>query len=71
MVAGTDHYDFPGYPVVVKLLGNTPTSITTAEGPLHLETLEGNRALENAAAYVGAFLDFVVYGKCSEILLGQ
>jgi hypothetical protein len=32
--------------------------------------MKGDRALEIVTTYVGAFLDFVIYGKCSALLDG-
>jgi hypothetical protein len=32
--------------------------------------MKGKRALEIVTTYVGAFLDFVIYGKCSVLLDG-
>ncbi|PMD12883.1 hypothetical protein NA56DRAFT_712646 [Hyaloscypha hepaticicola] len=69
IVADTGHYDFSDYPVVFETLGVTPTNEIVLEH-LGLGTLKGKRALEIVTTYVGAFLDFVIYGKCSAILDG-
>lgn len=65
-VAETEHYDFSDAPVVLEALGITPGDQTA----LPLGSMEGNRALQIVTTYVGAFLDYVIYGKCSALLEG-
>lgn len=69
IVAGTDHYDFTDYPIVFETLGITPCNQTVLDALL-IGKMKGKRALEIVTTYVGAFLDFVIYGKCSAILDG-
>ena len=69
IVADTGHYDFSDYPIVFETLGITPTNETVLDAN-NLGTLKGTRALEIVTTYVGAFLDFVIHGKCSAILDG-
>lgn len=69
IVSGTGHYDFTDYPIVFETLGITPCNQTILDSIL-LGNMKGKRALELVTTYVGAFLDFVVYGKCSALLDG-
>lgn len=71
MVADTFHYDFSDFPIVFDTLGITPSNETVLETDLQLGTLKGKRALEIVTSYVGAFLDFVIYGKWSALLEGS
>ena len=68
IVAETLHYDFSDAPVLLETLGITPEG-QTAQNVL-LGPLGGTRALEIVTTYVGAFLDYVIYGKCSALLEG-
>jgi hypothetical protein len=68
-VKGTGHYDFTDYPIVFETLGITPRNQTVLDNIL-LGTMKGKRALQIVTTYVGAFLDFVIYGKCSVLLDG-
>jgi len=69
IVKGTGHYDFTDYPIVFETLGITPRNQTVLDNIL-LGNMKGKRALEIVTTYVGAFLDFVIYGKCSVLLDG-
>jgi hypothetical protein len=68
MVNDTLHYDFSDTPIVYETLGITPGKNTSLE--VAIGGLGGKRALDITTSYVGAFLDFVMYGKCSPLLDG-
>ncbi|CZR57814.1 related to PAF acetylhydrolase family protein [Phialocephala subalpina] len=68
-VADTGHYDFSDYPIVFEKLGITPTNQTILDKVL-IGSMKGERALETVTTYVGAFLDFVIRGKSSDLLDG-
>lgn len=63
------HYDFSDYPILFETLGITPHNETIKDGLL-IGKLKGKRALEIVTTYVGAFLEFVIHGKCSALLEG-
>lgn len=67
-VANTLHYDFSDYPVLFESLGVTPKAKEAMF--LAVGSLGGKRALTVVSSYVTAFLDFVVFGKCSALLEG-
>lgn len=69
IVAKAGHYEFTDYPIAFETLGITPSNETVLTD-LYLGTLKGKRALEIVTSYVGAFLDFVIHGKCSALLDG-
>jgi hypothetical protein len=69
IIADTLHYDFTDYPVVFETLGIMPCNETVRENLL-LRGMKGKRALGIVTSYVGAFLDFVIHGKCSVLLGG-
>jgi hypothetical protein len=54
---------------VFETLGITPRNQTVLDNIL-LGNMKGKRSLEIVTTYVGAFLDFVIYGKCSVLLDG-
>lgn len=71
MVAKTQHYDFSDYPVVFESLGITPSvKVGSNLAGLDMGTLGGKRTLQIVTTYVTAFLDFVIFGKCSALLEG-
>lgn len=71
VVAETLHYDFSDYPVVFESLGITPgVKVATAADGIQLGTMGGKRASQVVSSYVTAFLDFVIFGKCSALLEG-
>jgi dienelactone hydrolase len=76
MIANSNHYDFSDYPILFETLGITPNVATigpnnqTVVDNLLIGTLEGKRALDIVTTYSAAFLDFVIHGKCSDILDG-
>jgi hypothetical protein len=67
MIANTGHYDFSDYPIVFEKLDITLTNQTVLDNLL-LRSMKGERALKIVTSYVGAFLDFVILGKSSELL---
>jgi pimeloyl-ACP methyl ester carboxylesterase len=71
IVAETQHYDFSDYPVLFESLDIRP-GLKVASNPngIDIGTLEGKRALQIVTSYVTAFLDFVIFGKCSALLEG-
>lgn len=70
IINGTLHYDFSDYPIILETLKITPpTKIAESESIL-VGHLEGRRALQIVTTYVTAFLDMVLYGKCSPLLNG-
>ncbi|KAK5285776.1 hypothetical protein LTS03_002420 [Exophiala xenobiotica] len=70
-VAGMLHYDFSDYPVVFETLGITPgVKVATNPNGILIGTMKGTRALQIVTSYVTAFLDFVIFGKCSALLEG-
>jgi hypothetical protein len=69
MVTGSLHYDFSDYPILFEELGITPVG-EVAKDAILLGSLKGTRAFEIVTEYVGAFLEFVVHGKMSELLDG-
>lgn len=69
LVAGALHYNFFDYPFLFDTLGVKPTEEVGGD-QLHVRTMEGARVLEVVTSYVGAFLDFVLHGRCSEMLEG-
>ena len=69
IVAEALHYDFSDYPILFETLGITPEE-EVAQGPLYVGPMKGTRALDIVTSYVGAFLDFVIHGKCSVLLDG-
>lgn len=70
IIADTMHYDFSDYPIVFETLGITPKAGGKVANAILLGGLKGTRALDIVTSYVGAFLDFVIYGKCSALLDG-
>lgn len=70
IVANTGHYEFTDYPIVFETLGITPRNETVLEMNILLGSMEGKRALDIVTSYAGAFLDYVIYGKCSALLEG-
>jgi hypothetical protein len=44
--------------------------VATNPNGILIGTLKGTRALQIATSYVTAFLDFVIFGKCSALLEG-
>lgn len=68
LVADTLHYDFSDYPILFESLGISP-SAKVAE-TLAVGSLGAKRTLTIVSSYVTAFLDFVIYGKCSALLEG-
>ena len=66
------HYDFSDYPVVFETLGITPgvKVATSIPDDILIGTLKGGRALQIVTSYVTAFLDFIIFGKCSALLEG-
>jgi hypothetical protein len=69
MVTGAMHYDFSDYPILFETLGITPSAKVSADG-IYIGSLGGKRALTIVSSYVTAFLDFVIFGKCSAMLDG-
>ncbi|KAJ9607092.1 hypothetical protein H2200_008164 [Cladophialophora chaetospira] len=71
VVANTLHYDFSDYPIVFETLNIAP-GVKVASNPngIQIGTMKGARALEIVTSYVTAFLDFVIFGKCSALLEG-
>ncbi|KAF2416278.1 hypothetical protein EJ08DRAFT_684313 [Tothia fuscella] len=69
MVTGSLHYDFSDYPILFGELGITPVG-KVASNAILLGSLKGARAFEIVTEYVGAFLEFVVRGKTSDLLDG-
>ena len=67
IVNGTGHYDFSDYPIMFETLGITPSNQTVLDN-IYVGNMKGKRALEIVTTYVKAFLDFMIYGKCSELL---
>jgi Chlorophyllase enzyme len=72
LIAETLHYDFSDYPVVFETLGITPgvKVATSISDDILIGTLKGGRALQIVTSYVTAFLDSVIFGKCSALLEG-
>ncbi|KUJ15048.1 uncharacterized protein LY89DRAFT_671443 [Mollisia scopiformis] len=70
VISGTLHYDFSDYPIVFDTLGISPCNETVRDDNLLIGSLKGKRSLEIVTTYVGAFLDFVLFGKCSALLDG-
>ncbi|KAL9067352.1 MAG: hypothetical protein Q9161_006960 [Pseudevernia consocians] len=66
-LAGSQHATFSDIPLAIELLGYSPFDSTSALASV-LGTLDGGRALDVVAAYVVAFVDFVLKGVESEIL---
>jgi hypothetical protein len=68
-IADTLHYDFSDYPILFESLGLRPSAKVATENLL-VGSLGGKRTLTIVSSYVTAFLDFVIYGKCSALLDG-
>ena len=69
IVANTLHYDFSDYPILFDTLKINSRS-ESVRNASHVGPMKGARALHLETSYVGAFLDFVVHGKCDELLDG-
>ena len=71
VVAETLHYDFLDYPIDFETLDITPgPKVASNPNEMQIGLLKGARALQIVTSYMTAFLDFVLFGKCSALLEG-